>query len=350
MRAHTARIDWVDAARGIGILLVVFGHVWRGLWESSLLTDEPLFVAIDTAIYLFHMPLFFLVSGMFFEKSALRDGFLGSLFKRCETLLFPLLIWSWVFAAFLLMSGGFTSRGSLTPMEALLYPFPPQDIFWFLWALFLIQMFSLLLLRMTDRTLVVVFLASLALTMLQPEIPGTALLGGFFKGLPFFLAGVLLTRRDLFGPQPVRSAAAVGTGVFALSILCAVAFGLQGGALGTLLSLVAALGFCAMIYGLAPRLPPRLLAILTFLGATSMAIYVMHIAPEAAARIVLVHLGLDALWIQLLGGMLGGVLVPLAAYQCFKRLGLLRAFGLGRDRPGKELPLSHGQAPSSASP
>ncbi|MGD9665298.1 MAG: acyltransferase family protein [Novosphingobium sp.] len=44
------RLDWVDAARGIGIVLVVIAHVW---------TRGP----VRDAIYAFHMPLFFLLSG-----------------------------------------------------------------------------------------------------------------------------------------------------------------------------------------------------------------------------------------------------------------------------------------------
>jgi fucose 4-O-acetylase-like acetyltransferase len=45
------RLDWVDVARGLGILAVVVGHVW---------TRGP----IRDAMYSFHMPLFFLLSGL----------------------------------------------------------------------------------------------------------------------------------------------------------------------------------------------------------------------------------------------------------------------------------------------
>jgi fucose 4-O-acetylase-like acetyltransferase len=44
------RLGWVDVARGIGIIAVVVGHVW---------TRGPL----RDAVYAFHMPLFFLLSG-----------------------------------------------------------------------------------------------------------------------------------------------------------------------------------------------------------------------------------------------------------------------------------------------
>lgn len=48
---QATRLDWVDVARGVGILAVVAGHVWTG---------GPL----RDAVYSFHMPLFFLLSGM----------------------------------------------------------------------------------------------------------------------------------------------------------------------------------------------------------------------------------------------------------------------------------------------
>lgn len=43
----------VDIAKGLGIFLVVLGHVPIPMW-------------LCTPIYLFHMPLFFFLSGMFF--------------------------------------------------------------------------------------------------------------------------------------------------------------------------------------------------------------------------------------------------------------------------------------------
>lgn len=44
------RLDWVDALKGIGIIAVVAGHVWTRGWMRD-------------AIYSFHMPLFFILSG-----------------------------------------------------------------------------------------------------------------------------------------------------------------------------------------------------------------------------------------------------------------------------------------------
>ncbi|MCI4589020.1 acyltransferase family protein [Sphingobium sp. BYY-5] len=54
------RLDWVDVARGIGIIAVVAGHVW---------TSGPL----RNAMYSFHMPLFFLLSGMLSRSHPVGD-------------------------------------------------------------------------------------------------------------------------------------------------------------------------------------------------------------------------------------------------------------------------------------
>lgn len=49
------RIDYIDIAKGIGILLVLWGHLY--------VCDY-----VHSAIYLFHMPLFFFISGMFYRN------------------------------------------------------------------------------------------------------------------------------------------------------------------------------------------------------------------------------------------------------------------------------------------
>ena len=48
------RLHWIDALKGIGIMLVVFAH-------------HSLPVALDTYIFSFHMPLFFFISGILFD-------------------------------------------------------------------------------------------------------------------------------------------------------------------------------------------------------------------------------------------------------------------------------------------
>ena len=49
------RIPWIDAARAFAIVLVVFGHVLRGIHDAGLIADGKAFRLLDDGIYLFHM-------------------------------------------------------------------------------------------------------------------------------------------------------------------------------------------------------------------------------------------------------------------------------------------------------
>lgn len=78
------RIEAIDIAKGIGILLVIFGHICTG-------TDETYSVKI--MIYSFHMPLFFLISGYCFNN-AKYDSFKKFLVSRLKTIICPYLLFS----------------------------------------------------------------------------------------------------------------------------------------------------------------------------------------------------------------------------------------------------------------
>jgi polysaccharide biosynthesis protein PslL len=69
----------VDIAKGIGIILVVFGHNW-------IVKHEP--GELFRIIFSFHVPLFFFMSGFFIKPS---DGLKEFIFRRADTLLKPYL-------------------------------------------------------------------------------------------------------------------------------------------------------------------------------------------------------------------------------------------------------------------
>lgn len=84
------RFDYLDIAKGIGILLVVWAHIM-------------LVGASHRLIYAFHMPLFFFISGMLFNKHKYAS-FGQFLTQRAKRLLVPYVLYSiitWcVWAAF----------------------------------------------------------------------------------------------------------------------------------------------------------------------------------------------------------------------------------------------------------
>ena len=77
---ETKRYDYLDIAKGLGILAVVWAHIMLVGWSHKV-------------IYAFHMPLFFFISGMLFrrEKYSSFGQFVG---KRAKRLLLPYLVYS----------------------------------------------------------------------------------------------------------------------------------------------------------------------------------------------------------------------------------------------------------------
>ncbi len=54
------RVQWIDICKGIGIILVIIGHSPRDIMREKFFLIDFIF----NYIYLFHMPLFFILSGL----------------------------------------------------------------------------------------------------------------------------------------------------------------------------------------------------------------------------------------------------------------------------------------------
>jgi fucose 4-O-acetylase-like acetyltransferase len=87
------RIAWLDACKGICIVLVVYGHISGGLEVSGKLAQNTFWLALREWVYLFHMPAFFALSGMLaakVTKLSPQQFFLG----RLRTICFPYIVWT----------------------------------------------------------------------------------------------------------------------------------------------------------------------------------------------------------------------------------------------------------------
>jgi len=107
-RSAKKRIEIVDIAKCIVIILVVLGHTAT---NTELLGEPSLFYRI---IYSVHMPLFFFLSGLTIPPRPLNTRESRRLFARklILTLVIPFLIWSLIYCSFSLKSLGYILYGS----------------------------------------------------------------------------------------------------------------------------------------------------------------------------------------------------------------------------------------------
>lgn len=320
----SARQDWVDAARGLAIILVVIGHAWRGIAERGLI-PSGLFEAVDARIYAFHMSVFFALSGLFFTTTLARAGPASFVQARVIRLIWPMVLWTYLFLAFKLTAGSFANDP--IGVDALLVsPFPGQLHLWFLWALFLQQIAFLTakpLIR--DGRFPAPVLAGLALLALALALmswsetmlnwAGEAL---FFA--PAFVLGILLghERSILTRIFPWLAFAVFAALLTVWTLLPDVrALQLAG-------SLALTFLFMAVFAGLNGKWP----AWLVRLGIASMTIYLAHTIFSAAAREALIVLGIHDLSLHMLIGTAVGIVAPLLLLALARRTGTVKLLGL----------------------
>lgn len=181
------RLDWVDYARGVGIILVVFAHNLGGQRASGIPLPGPLAGLVSYA-YSFHMPLFFFLSGLFVMHSY-RKGFAPFLQSKVRTILYPFVIWSLILGIIQRVLGAYVNHPLSSVRDLLFCWIRPIEQMWFLQALFIMFVFFALTQCVGLKPLPF-FLFSAGLTLFaRPFVHDETFNRGLFH-LIFFGAGI----------------------------------------------------------------------------------------------------------------------------------------------------------------
>lgn len=201
-----SRISWIDTAKGICILLVVFQH-------TSIFTQIDYLFKQD--FLTFRMPLYFILSGLFFKT---YEGFFGFCKRKFNKLVIPYIF----FFSFggvvlpILLSRFFSIRiwsYSDYGFEAFRLIFNEKYIcnpsIWFLFCLFLTNIYfygiaelSKYILRSFDNTKIIIFLSLfcgfLGLFLYYFRINFPYFLDSALSAIPFFCFGWYLRNKSNF--------------------------------------------------------------------------------------------------------------------------------------------------------
>jgi acyltransferase len=109
------RIYWIDTLRAIAIIFVVVGHT-PGIQHYE---------AVVKYIYSFHIPLFFLISGVLFNPKVTESGYVPFLRDQVRALLIPYFAWGLLtYLPWVIISrhhGSYPDLSPLKPLIGLLY-------------------------------------------------------------------------------------------------------------------------------------------------------------------------------------------------------------------------------------
>jgi fucose 4-O-acetylase-like acetyltransferase len=335
---QASRIPWVDHARGIAIILVVYRHVVIGLRRSGVAVSDLMF-NVQEVFYNFRMPVFFVLSGLFVAGSLRKRSVTNVLKDRASTILYPYLVWALILITLETIFSTFTNskRDWHDFVDIILEP-RAIDHLWYLFALFNTSLLYLLLRKVIRNSWVHGMLAFVlhALTFM-PFLQGNSLVSDPFFFYPYFFIGAMLSPLLL---DREKSSALLSSRhliwVFPLFLLGQWFWFLHKDDPGNFFALffVISLVACYFVYIIARLIAGNGHDWLSWLGKYSLYIYILHVPIAAVLRVLLAHtrLPLNA-WILLLVCWTGGLLVPIALYTGLKRFGFGKLFSL-KNKPG----------------
>ena len=326
LRGAGSRIAWVDTARGIGIILVVYGHVLQGILAAGFVSkNNPLWLS-DYTIYTIHMPLFFVLAGLNVTHS-LKKGTSSFLLGKIWTVAYPYFLWSAIQGSIqihmaVLFPGAVNHLLSPRFMETILWQ--PIAQFWFLYALFICHMIAPLVLSRKWMCLLVGS-GSLCLSAFGHCQPTSYM-------LPFYIFGILIgepIRQWRPGFQTILVALGLCTGLFAAAVhLGRIASASDAASLYSLPATAFGIGMIFLFSQTCFLASEQLTTFFTTIGGMSMTIYILHGLANSGARLILERAGLVRPAEQLILGLIIGVGLPMTAHLLLGRLNLLTALGL----------------------
>jgi len=311
---------WVDYAKAIGIILVVYGHVARGVFNAGLPMDEAEFVLVDSIIYSFHMPLFFFLSGLFFFDSLQKRGRGGLIINKIDTIAYPFIVWSLLQGLFEVALSNYTN-GQVTLVEVFSLLWMPRAQFWFLYALFLVFVVCTFLYAKADRRFFLPFVVLFGvLFVFQQDLTINNMTRFILGNTVFFALGVWFNEVKAFFLARYSSLTLVFGAMFiAGQYLFHVTFGMNYTDGGLPVLALATVSIFFMV-ALSMWLGQYRVDWLLFIGASSMTIYLMHILAGSGVRVILSKfMGIDSITVHLLIGTLIGTAAPLVAQLIINR-------------------------------
>ncbi len=293
---NKSRVNWVDFAKGITIILVVQMHVTVGI-QSSLNETASFMNPFMDFFRAFRMPLFFLVAGLFLHRSINKPW--GEYIDK-KVIHFAYFYFLWIAITFVIKypltdpssAHGFT-------IDRLLWS--AIEPFGTLWFIYMLAVFYVVTRLLNPLPMPVVMAIGLALFIWQPNpeigfLPDghSSLIKEFCWRYIFFLTGVYGYKSFFKLAEKASEKPVIALGAFAAFIVMNIiilSYNFESNHIMSLINSYAGtltvIGFCAVLARY------RIGSFLTFIGKHSLFIYISFFVPNAFLRTIMIKLNID---------------------------------------------------------
>ncbi|MBN1411897.1 MAG: acyltransferase family protein [Spirochaetales bacterium] len=314
---------WIDLVKFIACLFVALGHLFQSFHKSSIIPDSILYNYFNTAIYHFHVPLFFFCSGylhqMHIKKGLVAYG--NNILKKLINLGVPYFTFSSITILMkFLFSGLVNSPISDNIIDALfLNPLAP---YWFLYTLFFIFLITP---RLTGHWKIGVFLCvAIALKILCYYFNNMPfVITGVMANLIWFAMGMFIQNFKCQFIKTLKLALPVII-LFIISSYVSFMFRLDDTPTSILLTIIGGSGI--IFLSLAITKTGKFHKIIIITSKYTMPIFLLHTISAAPIRILFITMGVRDITVHILFGLIFSFMVPvLVAYVSEKTI-LLNIF------------------------
>lgn len=327
------RIEWADISKGLAIVLITLIHTGEGIYSQLGILPNQSWSHLNGLGYTFMVPVFFILSGFFAQKSTKKTG--ARVQNLLTNLVFPYAVWTLIQATLIIVSGAGNNHATWSELPLLLIDGWMQ--FWFLHCLILIVAIDIILrsLRVSQSIRICGALVITSATMINFEFPWK--LQAVAEHIIYFEIGVALSIAQKTIKLPINAYHLAFCGAILLE-----AFYMSGARYEEPLRPLGALSGVALCFSLAIIISKSSNLLSRFLnkcGHYSLQIYLVHIIIAASVRVLLFKLGIESFGLHLILGftisLLGSILI---GYADERTLNTLFRFPFIKTSPPPELP------------
>lgn len=328
-------MSWVDYARGIAIVLVLYRHIVVGLGFSNIKIPQLVY-DVQEYSFNFRMPVFFILSGCFLFLSLKKYSEHKVFIRKVNSLLYPYVLWTVILITFQIAFSDHTNA-SRTVKDYLYIILQPRELdhMWYLLALFNTSALFILLWRFLGEHPVSHLCLAVVLHFASFLLKDVSLLSDPFYHYIFLLVGTYI-------PKYLIRLEEKGNPFFIKVLLITIPFFI-----------------CGQYFWMEQRDKPVLLAIpfvivifvaflffycvcrilqnagtadwLRVIGKNSLYIYILHLYVIASLRVFFIKvLDIRTVAILLPLSLVLGILIPILAYRLANRFNMWYLFSLNK--------------------
>lgn len=281
----TTRLDWVDYAKGICIIMVVMMHSTLGVEAAA--GREGFMHAVVEFAKPFRMPDFFLISGLFLARVIDRDW---RTYIDRKVVHFAYFYVLWVTIQFAFKAPAFALEQGWANVAGL-YLLSFIDPFGTLWFIYLLPIFFVVT-KLTQRVPAAAILIVGAALEIAPIHTGWTVIDEFAARFVYFYSGYLFATYIFAFARGVQDNAGIALIGLAMWALVNGAATFAGVASWPVMSMVFGLAGCAAVIAVSALLARmRWLDAIRYCGEYSLVVYLAFFLPMAASRIALLKTG-----------------------------------------------------------